>query len=167
MSLSNFNLLDLAEENKIPLDYVLSKDEILQPAYVIKFRASKNWNIIINLQNLYADDGKTMNPGSHWVALARVKDKFVFFDSYGFVPPIEVLELAKKLGIDEIIYNEKQIQRLSTTICGYYALFFIFYLRYYLSKGADPKQIMSKFNREFREPIENINIFKRLLKRYF
>ena len=171
MSLSNFELQDIAKLNHIPLDMVVSKDELLLSENVYKFKSLPNWNIIINLQNLYDDNGN-IQPGSHWVSLSKVKTKkiepqLVYWDSYGFEPPLEVIKLAEMIRIKNIAYNNKQIQRVNTTICGYYSLFFIYYLRHYLKSKLNPLQIIERLNQEFKQPIDNIGIFKKLLKRYF
>ena len=53
--------------------------------------------------------------GTHWVAV-YYDDVFpsIYFDSYDFVPPIEIESL-----ITPYIYNKKVIQDLNSSSCGY------------------------------------------------
>ncbi|KAL4153107.1 hypothetical protein QTP88_000940 [Uroleucon formosanum] len=52
---------------------------------------------ILNLNNSTQD-------GSHWVAWKKIKNKKIYFDSFGMPPPPE---LVKYLGEDNLNYNEK------------------------------------------------------------
>lgn len=128
-NLSNIELQQIAKKRGIPLDIVLSKDELLLPSNVNKFRNSKRWNIIINLQDIF-NSKMQIQPGTHWVCLMRDNYKMYYFDSYGFKMPEEVIELARKLQIPTIHYSEKQIQKISTDLCGWYCLYFIKYMNF-------------------------------------
>jgi hypothetical protein len=64
-----------------------------------------------------------LNGQSHWTALYKHGKNYLYYDSYGFVPPIEV---EKKLP--EYIYNDKQIQTLNQTSCGFYCVAWCRYL---------------------------------------
>lgn len=63
-------------------------------------------------------------PGSHWVAFCIRKSKNIkvleYFDSYGLFPP---LELNKKEW--KVIYNKTRFQKLRSTVCGHYCVFFV------------------------------------------
>ena len=64
-----------------------------------------------------------LNGQSHWTALYKHGKNYLYYDSYGFVPPVEV---EKKLP--EYIYNDKQIQTLNQTSCGFYCVAWCRYL---------------------------------------
>jgi hypothetical protein len=121
--------------------------------------------------DLLDKDGNFL-PGSHWVSLCFFKkaNKFCYYDSYGFVPPVEVVEFCDKTNPNaDIIYTKTQIQKLDTTTCGYYALIFIYYMRRYTNKQeTNVKETYDKFIREFSEDrgMNNERLGK-LLKRYF
>lgn len=189
-NLSNFELEDLARKHKIKLDLVISKDQLGD--YIYELNRMKEFFLILNLQDLIADDG-TMNGGTHWVSLAKVNDrvgsnerssglhpkgtrdedgkyKFCYFDSYGFVPPVEVINLAKKLNIRDIIYNEKQIQKEGTEYCGYYSLLFLDYIQTYLyvKRNLSLKNIMKKFNDNYTyNTHDSDNRLKQMIRKYF
>jgi hypothetical protein len=64
-----------------------------------------------------------LNGQSHWTALYKHGKNYYYFDSYGFVPPLEV-----ENKLPEYIYNDKQIQTLNQTSCGFYCVAWCRYL---------------------------------------
>jgi hypothetical protein len=71
-------------------------------------------NVIINL----SDDPRS---GTHWTCCRILKDKILYFDSFGLIYPLELEEYAKKNN-KKIYYNIKQIQSLDNGYCGQYCL---------------------------------------------
>ena len=66
-------------------------------------------------------------PGSHWVCgfIDLDKSAAYYFDSYGYQPPAEVVELLKRCkdqGCKTILYNDIRHQRKGSE-CGMYCLF--------------------------------------------
>jgi uncharacterized Rmd1/YagE family protein len=61
-----------------------------------------------------------LNGSSHRTVLCKDGKNYFYFDSYGFVPPIEVERRIPK----DYIYNDKQIQTLGSTACGFYCVAF-------------------------------------------
>lgn len=163
--LSNFDLVEIARRQKIPLDGVISKDRLKE-----RFKPKPNQpiNLIINLQDLYDGDGN-LQGGSHWVSLCYfVKEKkYCYFDSYGFPPPVDVVQFCQKHHPQtEILYTDSQIQELNTIWCGVYALQFIDYMRTYpnipLRKRYD--KFMSEFDEDQRGK-NDLQLLK-LVRRY-
>lgn len=147
MTLSNVDLEIIAKKYDIPLDTVVSKDLLS----TLPFKE----NIIINLQDLYNDDNST-NGGSHWIALSynNKYNTFIYFDSYGMRMPTDVLNYVyrcKSRGIyksrTRLIYNTTQIQRITTTTCGWYCLAFLQYLD--LHPCYSPEFALNRFIDEF------------------
>jgi len=144
---SNIELETIAKKKDIPLDAVVSKDLLS----TLPFKE----DVIINLQDLYNDDGST-NSGTHWVALSYNKkyNTFLYFDSYGLRPPTDVLNYVykcKSRGVykprTRLIYNTTQIQRIQTTTCGLYCLAFLQYLD--LHPCFSPEFALNRFIDEF------------------
>ncbi len=109
------------EELDLPIVGVFSKD--LLP----KGNERQVGSYYINLQN--HDDGG----GTHWTLAKILQDndgtyKGIYWDSFGIGMPLEVGEFFK--GLPPIPYNNRQIQDIDTTQCGYYCL----YCDYYLEK---------------------------------
>ena len=141
MSLSNHELITIARKRNIPLDDVVPKDMLND----IPFKR----NLIINLQDLYNDDG-TMGGGTHWVCLTYNKksNRFIYFDSYGLQPPLEVLWFCfKHKPKAKLEYANEMIQRIVTTLCGYYCLTFLKYCQIY--SYLTPSKIIEKFYTHF------------------
>lgn len=164
--LSNFDLQNIAQRQKIPLDGVISKDRLKE-----RFRPkpSQEFNLIINLQDLYDGEGD-LQPGTHWVSLCFFKkeNKYTYFDSYGFPPPVDVVQFCKKHHPSaEIVYTNSQIQQLNTVWCGVYALLFIDYMRTYpktpLRKRYD--NFMGEFHEDQRG--KNDQRLLKMVRRYF
>jgi hypothetical protein len=108
--LSNFNLEDLSEHYGFPLTQVLMKDEMKS------LKSSKTGNYIINLQS------STQGNGSHWMALA-VRDKKCFYcDSFGVLPPQEVITFCKRIPKSSLGYNDFGFQHIKAETCGFFAV---------------------------------------------
>jgi len=70
---------------------------------------------IVNLQS--SKDGN----GTHWTCLYHVNPVYsIYFDSFGFPPPEEIEDLLKIYD-----YNDKDIQDIKSSACGYYCIAFI------------------------------------------
>jgi hypothetical protein len=167
--LSNIELKQLAKSHGIPLDAVVNKDQLkrLNSVPIVK-----KDDLIINLSSLFDKEGN-MLPGSHWVSLCYFKkaNVFCYYDSYGFVPPVDVVQFCDKTSPKaDIIYTDTQIQALETTTCGYYAIIFIYYMRRYVNKQeTNVRAVYNKFVKEFSEKKLELNNTRLggLLKKYF
>jgi hypothetical protein len=74
---------------------------------------------IINLQS--STDGN----GTHWCCLYVVNPNYsIYFDSFGFPPPENIETL---LNIYD--YNDKDIQNISSSACGYFCIAFIKFMQ--------------------------------------
>jgi len=66
------------------------------------------------------------HPGEHWIALVLVKNKCLFFDSFGHqLLNLDILNKLKKAGVLQYQFNNKQIQPYQSENCGYYCIAFI------------------------------------------
>ena len=143
MTTSNTDLNILACKYNIPLDSVVSKDMLEQ--------LPLHHNLILNLQDLYNSDGTT-NGGSHWIALTYRKkhNTWIFFDSYGLVPPSDVINYVyKHTPRTRLIYNTRQVQRFVTSTCGWYSLAFLLYCLKH--PHLNPEQLVEKFVDQFED----------------
>jgi hypothetical protein len=108
-------LFNLAKKYNIQLDNVVMKDELCEQ---FKKKQGRTGNIIINLMR--SDYGN----GSHWVGL-HIGDKAIYFDSFGFPPPMEVIEYVRRLGYKRVYYNDVQYQHIDDGYCGQWVLYFL------------------------------------------
>jgi hypothetical protein len=86
---------------------VYSKNKIKQPL-------KKGW-YILNMENY--EDGD----GTHWVCYYHDEPKALYSDSFGIIPPVEILELVP----NKLLYTTQQIQNEKSTCCGYFCIAFI------------------------------------------
>lgn len=115
---TNFDLKDYANYLNLPIKVLMNNE-------LNKIKNSKKHNIIINYQN--SDES-----GSHWVC---VKDKYIYFDSYGIKPTKEVESFLDY----NYIYNKIQVQPDNTKICGILCL----YVLWRLSDMSDNLSVIS------------------------
>ena len=145
-TLSNSDINLICNTLKIPLKGVFMKDEVgttrLQPDDPASKREFKlplqDGYYIMNLQDSHEN-------GSHWVAFVKIKSNVYYHDSYAVIMPQNQYDLFKSEQIN-IYYNTLQKQSLDTTSCGWWSIYFLYYMHY--SKGTLPKRF-SNFNKMF------------------
>ena len=83
-------------------------------------RMNKNESIVVNLQDYFAGSG------THWVCVYNEEKSNTvdYFDSFGLVPPIEVIKYVKATN-KPLVYNDSQFQDINSILCGYYCLYYI------------------------------------------
>ena len=109
--MSNFDIIEICKQRKIPLINVIAKDE--------ENLMKKNGNYVINLQN-------HNQRGSHWTALVMTKSDCIYMDSFGQPPPQEVDDFLKnKYKKENINYNTMIIQDMKSDYCGYFCIAFL------------------------------------------
>lgn len=143
--LSNFDLIDIIKDMKLDKHFggVHSKDQLPKELIRGKF-------YIINLQD--HDEGN----GTHWTVFYYNKPlESIYFDSYGFIAPIDVQE-----KINPYIFNDKDIQDMDSTACGYFCVAFIKFLHNKINKKEAYKAFLSLYK---HHPAKNDKILYNLL----
>lgn len=142
---NDIQLKEYAKRMRLPLNNILMRDEM--------DKLKDNGFYIINL-----DDSN--GNGTHWTCLYYNNTPLnsCYFDSYGFVPPLEVEEKIKPY-----IYNDADIQDFNSEACGYYALAFIKFLYDKTDKEIAFKEFLKLFKNNRKE---NDDILKKYLKLY-
>jgi hypothetical protein len=145
---TNFDLEDKFREVNIPLRGIYNKDNL--PFDI------KNGFYVINL-----DDSK--GTGTHWTGFLRSKNNIFYFDSYGLPPPSEVMKILKPLNV---YYNDKIIQHINTSSCGYWVIAFSCWMYHVKSESSDPLDHYQKFLNLFddKNQIQNEVKLKEFLK---
>lgn len=108
-----------------------------------KLKNGRAYAIIINLS-------KSNEMGSHWCAIyidkgccGSLSRNGSYFDSYGFKPRSwYLLEFIEK-NCKRIIYNTRQIQQLTSKVCGMYASCFLIHM----IKGGTLASFVQKFSK--------------------
>ena len=131
--LSNFDIEEIANHYNLDVQIIM-KDEL-------KNMKPINTNYIINLES------STMGNGTHWMAL-KIQDKnCVYCDSYGMLPPEEIISFCKRISKSHLSYNTKEIQDINAQTCGFFALAFILFL--HLNTSDDLYKMSSSFSNLF------------------
>lgn len=74
---------------------------------------------VVNLDN-------RSGSGTHWVAYKKIKNKVIYFDSYGNLqPPLELLIYFNSSTPVTIIYNREIFQTFNSVNCGQLCLKFL------------------------------------------
>ena len=123
MTLSNFDIEEICKELKLPIVGVYSKDEL---EGIDKYEGS----YYVNMQD--SDDGN----GTHWVLMYIDKDgKALYFDSFGVPPPVEIENFLKMFK--PFYVNDRQIQDMKSTNCGFYCIALDIFLKYQYDNKND------------------------------
>ena len=131
--LSNFDIEEIANHYNIDVKIIM-KDEL-------KYMKPINTNYIINLES------SMMGNGTHWMGL-KIEGKYcVYCDSYGMLPPEEIITFCKRISKSHLAYNTKEIQDINAQTCGFFAIAFILFL--HINTSDDLYKISSSFSNLF------------------
>jgi hypothetical protein len=147
---TNFDLEDKMKEIKLPLVGVFSRNEIPSKLPI--------GNYIFNTN--HSGSGKA----GHWTCCIVYMDHVMYWDSFG-IGPLD--ELVKKAGKKKIFYNDKIIQQLEASTCGYWCLaFFLWMQRVPIRKGESLLDHYQKFIDKFesKKQSKNEQILREFLK---
>ena len=120
--LSNFQLLEIAKDLgiKLPMKNILMKNELNVP---------KVSNYVVNLQS------NTEGNGTHWTALIIEQENAFYFDSFGALPSLEIIQFCRKRhGKHHLYFNNCIIQDLRSELCRWYCLGLILYVKMHRNK---------------------------------
>lgn len=91
---------------------------------------------VINMQSRNQGDRQ----GTHWVALAVLPKRSIYFDSYGVPPPTQIQDFAPDSNM--LFWSRRMVQSLDSTKCGYFCLYFLSRI----ARGESLQQIRAHFN---------------------
>ena len=109
-STSNYDLIEIAHKMRLPLKGIYFKDDLPDKM--------SNGFYIINLQS--KNDPRN---GTHWTVLYYDNLNNLYYDSFGFPAPKEI-----EIKLIPYIYNDRNIQNINTSSCGFYCIAFIKFL---------------------------------------
>lgn len=141
--LSNIDLEYLYNKFNIPLNNILNKD-------IFQTIKPKKGNYIINLQD--SDDGN----GSHWVGLILQNKYAIYYDSFGFSMPNDIINFIHRYKQNiNIIYSTDHIQHKYSILCGWYVLYFHYFFN--INKRQNYKQLINIHNSLFNLKNRKLN----------
>jgi hypothetical protein len=133
--ISNFDILTFMKQKRIPFNDVIMRDEFN--------KNTEYGNYIINLDS-------SDNNGTHWVAYIYRKNISFYFDSFGIIPPLEVIDYSQ---CNKILYNNFIIQEKYSVLCGWYCIDFINYM---MNQKTLNKEAYESFTHQFQNN-EHVN----------
>jgi len=146
--LSNFDLEHIAQHYGFPLS-VLMKDELVN-------HKPKSGNYIINLES------SSQGNGTHWLSLF-VRNKQCFYqDSFGIIPPKEVIDFCKRIPNSRLAFSEIQMQNINTETCGFFAIGLLIHIN--RTKNKDIYKSAGEYINQFSYDSNKNNA---ILKNYF
>ena len=149
MTLSNIDLEEIAKQLKLPLVIVCSKDELR--AY-----HKRNGSYYVNMQD--SDKGG----GTHWVLLKIFNPKYaVYFDSFGCPYPIEIGEFLSPV---KPMFNNRDIQDLSSDHCGLFCISCDYFFTY---KADKKKSVQDNYEEYISSWSKNTKENDAILKGFF
>jgi len=131
-ALSDYEVKTICNNLNIKLVGVYMKDELISPL--------KEGNYIMNLQN-------HNEHGSHWTCFIKHRNDIYYHDSFGIIMPQNEYDIFL-LEHDNIYYNTMQKQDLDAVSCGWWCIFFIYFMN--KTKGPMTKKF-SNFNKLFNK----------------
>jgi hypothetical protein len=152
MSLTNFELLNLAQTYNISLNGVYMKDELIN----IK---CKNGFYVINIQS------STDGGGTHWTCLIINNNVNVYFDSFGASPHPLIINFCKRSNTKSYSYNNWIVQDLNSELCGWYCIALCLYINLHLHTTKQLYEIMNDYVNLFYDNTKlNANVLKLFYK---
>ena len=111
--MSNFQIIKKCEELKIKnFKGVFMRDELNKNR-----KCTNSECLVINIDH-------SNNQGTHWCCLFIKNGVSHYFDSFGFSPPLEILDYCKGARY----YNSFKIQRNEEVICGHFCIYVLYKL---------------------------------------
>lgn len=141
---TNLDLIVASARNKIPLNGVFFKNRL--PSLI------RDGGYIYNL----ADD--TDGEGTHWTAAwvetdRQGKKQVVYFDPFGMAAPENVKKFF--MVIDPTLhYSKKVVQNIDSFICGYFVLYFLWYMNRMATKERNIFQRFRDFLALWSEDVQ-------------
>ncbi len=149
--ITNFQLAEHCHRLGIPLVGIFNKDNLP------KQRVQGSY--ILNLQDDLDHNGNDQ-PGTHWTAFIIDGKQACYCDSFGFNAPAEVQHFLKPFR--PYPWSHKQIQNPSSEICGYYVLYFL----WWMNRHKHFKNMATRLEKFLNQFSEDYTKNKTLLEKY-
>ena len=113
---------------------------------------------IINLQS------STDGGGTHWTGLSIKNNVAIYFDPYGLPIPTPILKFLLSSPVKlKILYSTDEIQPRDSIRCGWYVLFFLWYMTVLNVKNHNSKLLLNRHNAIYS--LDNKQLNDRILQK--
>lgn len=152
--LTNFDIGEILERNGIRPVFIGYKDQLRETPLQVG-------SYVVNTATSYDGTG-----GVHWTAflIERIGGihHVIYFDPLGVAPPPEILMYVRKID-DDLWWNNEQLQNENTSICGWYVLYWIYYM--VMTRQQTPS-IYTRYRQFLAGFSKNVEQNRRLLQEY-
>jgi hypothetical protein len=151
--ISNFDIYNLCEKLKVPLNDILMRDQI-------ENKQLQDGNYVFNMDT---SDGR----GNHWCSFVLDNKTIYYFDSYGMPCAEECVTAWDRVGY-KIKCNSVHIQDLKSQLCGFYCIYFLICMQYGAgSKLARMKKCIKSFIMDdYRKDKQNDKLVKEYITKF-
>ena len=98
-------------------------------------------NKLYHGQSLIINLDKDSGAGSHWLACYCGNKYTIYFDSFGIIPPPEIITFMKTAN-KPIIYNLDELQYENSILCGYFCCVWLIKI----NRGVDFLDVFDKYH---------------------
>lgn len=152
--LTNFDIGEILERNGVRPVFIGYKDKLRETPLQVG-------SYVVNTAE--SDDG---TGGVHWTAFLIEKidgiHHVVYYDPLGVAPPTEVKQYVRKID-EDIWWNNEQMQNENTSICGWYVLYWIWYMN---RRKEQTKSIYTRYRQFLRMFSQDVEKNRTLLQEY-
>ena len=155
--LSNIDLQFMCETLKINIKAITFKD-------LYHFVKPGNGCYIINL-----DDSTSGKYGTHWTGLYINNKTAIYYDAFGLAIPQAIKKFITKNKVSKTFFSIDQIQSINSTTCGYYVLYFLYFMNVLYPKSVNYKYLLNRHNAMYSLENKYLNnkILQQLIKNIF
>ena len=153
--LSNIDLVYYCKLLKIPLIEVLQKDLFEQ------INKPREGCYIVNLQD------SNIGNGTHWTCLILTKTIAIYYDSFGLAIPTPIKKFIMRFNKkSKVLYSIDQIQDMKSVFCGWFVLYFLYFMTVLYKKSYNYRYLTNKHNAIFSLKNQYLNdrIIQKLIK---
>jgi hypothetical protein len=128
--------------NKIKFNYPISNYDIIN--FCNKYKINLSDVVVLQQINNKLEYGSyvvnldSKNGGSHWVALIYEPLYSIYFDSYGVIPPPEIIN---NIRSKTLYHSNFIIQDENSVLCGWYCIAFLYFIQ-----NSKIKSIKNRFH---------------------
>lgn len=152
--LTNWDIGEILERNHTPPVFIGYRDKLRETPLQVG-------SYVVNTAE--SDDG---TGGVHWTAFLIEKidgiHHVVYFDPLGAAPPAEIKMYVRKID-EDVWWNNEQLQNENTAICGWYVLYWVWYMN---RRRQQTRSIYTRYRQFLRMFSTRVEDNRRLLQEY-
>ena len=124
----------------------------------------KTGNYIFNMQS-----ASNTSEGTHWCAFIIKPTIAIYFDSFGMSVPSDIVNFIRRYDNKiKILFSNDNIQHIDSVLCGYFCIFFIYFVSILHKNSTNYRRIINLHNHIFsKDEKQNDKILQQLFSNIF